>query len=244
MCLGLADGALAADMSVQASNPFFYMPPVNPNWDWSGVYLGFNGGYGFGNGGVAGNLGRLGDPVGFSTAGDPTGAVFGGQIGYNWQAASVVFGVEGDFDGATIENSGNAVTSSIILPGAPVGVQASSRVNWLASIRGRLGYTWGPGMIYITGGGAWDNTDIKTLACDTAFVTCASNNFSHTSNGWAGGAGFQWLLTPNWIARAEYLFYGLPNTPTNGAGFGVNITTGHANFNVIRVGLDYKFDWH
>ena len=114
MGLALAQGAQAADMSVQASP--FWLPPVNATPDWSGPYLGFNGGYGFGSGSVTGSffgpIVALGEPLGFSTAGNPVGAVFGGQVGYNWQQASVVFGVEGDFDAATLTASGNTVSSS------------------------------------------------------------------------------------------------------------------------------------
>src|SRR5262249_51671610 len=134
--LGLTQGARAADMSVHAQSPFF-MPPVNSMPDWSGLYIGFNGGYGFGSSSVSANffgpIVALGEPLGFSTAGNPAGAVFGGQVGYNWQWASVIFGVEGDFDAATLTASGNVVTNSIAAPGFPVGVQASSSINWLST---------------------------------------------------------------------------------------------------------------
>src|SRR5262249_21756324 len=111
--LGLTQGARAADMSVHAQSPVF-MPPVNSMPDWSGFYIGFNGGYGFGSSSVSANFfgpivagvgATPGEPLGFSTAGNPAGAVFGGQVGYNWQWASVVFGVEGDFDAATLTAS-------------------------------------------------------------------------------------------------------------------------------------------
>ena len=119
MGLALAQGAQAADMSVQASP--FWLPPVNATPDWSGPYIGFNGGYGFGSGSVTGSffgpIVAVGDPLGFSTAGNPVGAVFGGQVGYNWQQASVVFGVEGDFDAATLTASGNTVSSSLAVRG-------------------------------------------------------------------------------------------------------------------------------
>jgi outer membrane immunogenic protein len=210
--LGLTQGARAADMSVHAASPFF-MPPVNAQPDWSGLYIGFNGGYGFGSSSVSANffgpIVAAGEPLGFKTAGNPAGAVFGGQVGYNWQWASLVFGVEGDFDAATLTASGNTVTNSIALAGAPVGFQASSSINWLSSVRARLGYTWGPGLVYLTGGGAWVNTDIKTLTCDTAFAACTQGNFTGTQSGWTLGAGFEWMIAPNWIARTEYLYYSL-----------------------------------
>jgi outer membrane immunogenic protein len=257
--LGLTQGGRAADMSVQAMSPF-YMPPVSAMPDWSGLYIGFNGGYGFGSSSVSANffgpIVAAGEPLGFSTAGNPAGAVFGGQVGYNWQWASLVFGVEGDFDAATLTASGNSVTNSIAAAGAPVGFQASSSINWLASVRARLGYTWGPGLVYLTGGGAWVNTDIKTLTCDTGatFQACTQGNFTGTQSGWTLGAGFEWMIAPNWLARTEYLYYSL-GSRTNASAFtigpggaglggsGVAVTANTLNINVIRAGLEYKFDW-
>jgi outer membrane immunogenic protein len=255
--LGLTQGARAADMSVHGLSPSpFFLPPVNSMPDWSGLYIGFNGGYGFGSSSVSANffgpIVTAGEPLGFSTAGNPAGAVFGGQVGYNWQWASLVFGVEGDFDAATLTASGNVVTNSIAGAGAPVGFQASSSINWLSSVRARLGYTWGPGLVYLTGGGAWVNTDIKTLTCDTAFAACTQGNFTGTQSGWTLGAGFEWMIAPNWIARTEYLYYSL-GSRTNAAAFttpvaalggsGVSVTANTLNINVIRAGLEYKFDW-
>jgi outer membrane immunogenic protein len=265
--LGLTQGARAADMSVHGLSPSpFYMPPVNSMPDWSGLYIGFNGGYGFGSSSVSANffgpvvagfpaIGVAGEPLGFSTAGNPSGAVFGGQVGYNWQWASVVFGVEGDFGAATLTASGNALTNSIANPGFPVGFQASSSINWLTSVRARLGYTWGPGLVYVTGGGAWVNTDIKTLTCDTGVATCTVGNFTGTQSGWTFGAGYEWMIAPNWIGRAEYLYYSLGsrvNASAFGpdplglglAGSGVSVTANTLSINVIRAGLEYKFDWH
>ena len=122
--LGLTQGARAADMSVHGLSPSpFFLPPVNSMPDWSGFYIGFNGGYGFASSSVSANffgpIVTAGEPLGFSTAGNPAGAVFGGQVGYNWQWASLVFGVEGDFDAATLTASGNVVTNSIAVRRRP-----------------------------------------------------------------------------------------------------------------------------
>jgi outer membrane immunogenic protein len=258
--LGLTQGARAADMSVNAVSPFF-LPPVNSTPDWSGPYLGFNGGYGFGsssvNGAFVGTIAGF-DPFGFSTAGNPTGAVFGGQVGYNWQLAGVVFGVEGDFDAATLTATGNVVTGSLaplppaLVAGAPIGAQASTTMNWLSTIRARLGYTWGPGLVYVTGGGAWANVDVRTTVCDTALFACTATNFTGTQSGWTVGAGAEWMLSPNWFARVEYLYTGLNGRTNAGAittpgaflaGSSLNITTSQMTINVIRLGLEYKFDW-
>ena len=76
------------------------------------------------------------------------------RLGYNYQTGSWVWGIEGDVDGANIQANQNVVL--------PIGGSAflNEKQNWLASIRGRIGYTWGPGMIYVTGGGAWTGVQV------------------------------------------------------------------------------------
>src|SRR5262249_58803390 len=125
---------------------------------------------------------------------------FGGQVGYNWQWASLVFGVEGDFDAATLTASGNTVTNSIAAPGFPVGFQASSSINWLSSVRARLGYTWGPGLVYLTGGGAVGNTGINALAWGSGGAACIQGNFTGTQSGWAPGAALALSHAAEWYS--------------------------------------------
>jgi outer membrane immunogenic protein len=110
-------------------------------------------------------------------------------------------------------------------------------------------------LVYLTGGGAWVNTDIKTLTCDTGAAACTQGNFTGTQSGWTLGAGFEWMIAPNWLARTEYLYYSL-GSRSNGSAFifgpgfgalggsGVSVTANTLNINVIRAGLEYKFDWH
>ena len=128
-------------------------------------------------------------------------------------------------------------------------------VQWLASIRGRLGYTWGSSMVYATGGGAWESLRTNAmLSTDTsAGVFSQSGTVTSTSNrsGYAVGAGYEWMINHNWIARVEYLHYGFSggNTfalPVNcaviaGGACGGNISSSNTNIDTVRAALSYKF---
>jgi outer membrane immunogenic protein len=249
MGLGFAHSALAADLPVRAAP--VYQAPVVVAPTWTGLYVGVNGGYGWASNSNASST--FFDPTGATvitpatTSLDATGAVFGGQLGYNWQAGNWVFGVEGDFDGASIEKfnnaSGTVVTAA---PGFVVNEPFHTNVNWLASVRGRLGYAWGPGMIYATGGGAWTSVDFDAGGPGNDFAFSSTS----TKSGWTVGAGYEWLINPNWSLRGEYLYYKFTDV-TSATVAGGRILPGtfatHAlgdlSVNVVRFAVNYKFDW-
>jgi outer membrane immunogenic protein len=252
MGVALTQSAWAADLGVRAAPPV-YAPPVAVAPTWTGVYIGFNGGWGWSdtnNNNLSFSPTVPGSFVPFtigSGSNNANGPVFGGQLGYNYQAGTWVFGVEGDVDGANIRNSGGGAAT---LPG--IGVIGSGFLNvkqeWLASIRGRLGYTWGPGMIYVTGGGAWTGVQANGGATLVSGETSTFSN-STTLSGWVVGAGYEWMIAPNWALRGEYLYYGFssnnstPSLTFPVAGVTLAGNTGKLNTSVARIGLDYKFDW-
>jgi outer membrane immunogenic protein len=252
MGIAFAHSAIAADLPVRAA-PVYQAPAVVAP-TWTGFYLGFNGGWGWSN--TSANITPFG-PVAASFGGgsfsrNADGAIFGGQLGYNYQTGNWVWGVEGDFDGASI-NKGRASTFAPI-PGSVVfndGAAFHANVDWLATIRGRLGYTWGPGMIYITGGGAWSEFKLNALACEGIAGICGAGNFNTTRSGWVIGAGYEWMIAPNWSVRGEYLYYSFNNNNFNGnislaplaTGSGFNVNNNKTEINVVRLGLNYKFDW-
>ena len=149
----------------------------------------------------------------------------------------------------------SAITKAGLVPSGLGSVGAVGFINakqeWLASIRGRLGYTWGPGMIYVTGGGAW--TGVKVDGGATMLRRPRSQPApsppAQTLSGWVVGAGYEWMIAPNWALRGEYLYYGFNNNTSGGTLMfpitGLNVTgnAGKLNTSVVRVGLDYKFDW-
>ena len=259
--------AFAADMAVKAPA---YAPQAAPTW--TGFYIGANGGYGWSQSTTnADPFQNFTSPV--VTGGAPvippfgisqqlSGALAGVQLGYNYQIAPTwVIGVEGDFDGAGLNNSSQAVALDPLkgaVGTATDGFMAHEDIQWLATIRGRLGYTWGPSMLYVTGGGAWEGVkDSYLLSTDTAFSNIfsasAGGGATTTRSGWAAGAGWEWMINSNWIARLEYLHYGFNNSsstvniPVTCAGFsanstcGSNATSSNNGIDSVRVGLSYRF---
>ncbi len=216
------------------NNP--YAPVVTANW--SGVYLGGNVG-----GGVGRHRSTIADPAGtplaqFNLA--PNGFVGGGQIGYNWQAGNIVFGLETDFQGSTLQDNKTCLGC---VPGASI--DFNSKLQWFGTVRGRLGYAVGASMFYATGGFAYGN--VKT----------ALNNlsFSDTRTGYAVGGGIETplplvnlfgggpLFGPNWTSTTEYLYVDLGRSSHGfDLGNGPNVLTTGAQEHIIRTGLNYHFN--
>jgi outer membrane immunogenic protein len=242
--LAVAHTALAADLGAA---PIETAPAaVAPTW--SGFYLGVNGGGGWSHLGVsttaAGPLvGVFGNPGSLGTT--LSGTVFGGQLGYNWQAGNWVLGFEGDFDTAGMSGAQQSVFPG--LAGGQDSIQVHEKINWLATVRGRLGYVWGPMLLYVTGGGAWSSFGSTVLLNEGFNGVSTGGSFNDQRTGWTAGAGYEWMLAPNWVGRAEYLYYRLSDNNHSyivPSGLGaVTLNTNSLNVNVIRLGLSYKFNW-
>jgi outer membrane immunogenic protein len=128
-------------------------------------YVGGHAGYGWGETHAPGPTSFfVGDPA-FPFE-DLKGAVAGGHVGYNYQFNQVVLGVEGDFSWTDIHQK----YSSTPFPGFPSSTAFDARVDWLASVRGRLGVAFSSVMIYGTGGAAW--TDLKLTGFRSKLVRC------------------------------------------------------------------------
>jgi outer membrane immunogenic protein len=246
MGIAFADNGLAADLPARAA-PVYQAPVVAPTW--TGLYLGVNGGDGWAANFKASST--FFDPTGVNVITPATsnmkatGAVFGGQLGYNWQTGNWVWGVEGDFDSASIEKFNNA-GATVVAAGAGITESLHTKVDWLASIRGRLGYVWGPGMIYATGGGAWASVDFDAGGPVNDFPLLSTS----TKSGWTVGAGYEWLINPNWSVRGEYLYYKFMNTTSTTVAAGTVLpgtftthTLADFNISVVRFAVNYKFDW-
>ena len=218
--LAAATPALAADLPAPGPVPYL---PVIPIYNWSGFYLGLNGGGAFGNSNWTDPFDA---PTGNFTV---SGALVGGTVGFNYQIGSWVLGVEGDGDWANL--SGTTFNTSCI------GIGCTTQSNWLATARGRAGYAWDRVLFYGTGGAAFAN--VQAAAGGLPF-------FSSTQAGWTAGVGVEYAIWPNWTAKVEYLFVDLANAscPVGncGATGGVN-TTVSLNENIVRGGINFKFGW-
>lgn len=205
--LGVAS-ASAADLPRQMPTKApAYVPP--PLYNWTGLYIGINGGGAFGNS-------EFSAPFA-SGSFDVSGGLVGGTLGYNYQVGQVVFGLEGDIDWASISGSSTC----------GVGFSCETRNDWLATIRGRLGYAgWDRFMPYITGGAAFGN--IKT-------EVAGIGSSDETKTGWTLGGGIEGVIAGPWTAKIEYLYVDL--------GSGGSILGSDADFqtSIVRAGLNYRF---
>ncbi len=207
--VALAGSAVAADLPSRAPPPV-YVPPV-PIFTWTGVYLGGQIGYAWGNNNIT-----WGDTYGnwgsFNEQGN--GVIGGAHVGYNLQLGQWVVGLEGDVDGSSISHNNN--TQSFYAPyvGAYVtGVNYTTSAGVQGSIRGRVGVAWDRVLLYGTGGVAFAgvNANINT----PGFVYGTSNAYSFgggydsassTRVGWTVGGGIEYAVTNNWSVRAEYRY--------------------------------------
>ena len=215
-CVGvvaLSGAAAAADLPV-APAPYYKAPVYAPAYNWSGFYLGINGGGGWGR-------------STWNTTGpfDTSGGLIGGTIGYNYQINQVVLGVEGDIDWANINGSTNTGCTAVGGTGCTTGD------NWLSTVRGRLGYAADRFLPYITGGAAFG--DIKASGPGLTGTDT-------TNAGWTLGGGIEFAIAGHWTAKAEYLYVDLGSVSCGLAcGAAVQNVNWHAN--IGRAGLNYRF---
>jgi outer membrane immunogenic protein len=161
--------------------------------------------------------------------------------------------VEADFDSLKM-NASQAVTSSYvaIVPGVPFVTTTSIGTDWLFTARGRLGWTPVPQLLlYSTGGLAVARINVTNSFrdFDPFGVGLGASNSSSNKAGWTVGGGAEWMLTPNWSMKAEYLFVDLGQVLTTGKVFAPSVSAASnpltSSFNltiqIARAGLNYKF---
>ncbi len=205
--------ASAADLSRRpVQMPVKAPPPMYmAAYNWSGFYVGVNGGGGWGD--------SSWDSVGGI---DLSGGVVGGTVGYNYQAGQAVFGIEGDIDWSNIRGTSTNLCT----------LGCETKNTWLSTVRGRLGYAADRFMPYVTGGVAFGDVQANTPGFPGA---------SSTQAGWTVGAGVEYAITNNLTAKAEYLYVDLGsfNCGINcGALVTDNVSfTSH----IVRGGLNWKF---
>jgi outer membrane immunogenic protein len=208
-----ATTAIAAAADLARRGPYYPAPaPVYaPIFNWTGFYIGINGGGGFGSSNW--------DSTGSRNV---SGGVIGGTAGYNYQFGQAVVGIEGDIDWSGIDGSTNTL--------CPLGCKTSN--SWLATVRGRLGYAADRFMPFVTGGAAFGNIRASTPGLPDT---------SSDNTGWTIGAGLEAALAANWTAKVEYLYVDLGsfNCGLNcGAGPTDNVSF---HTNLLRAGVNYKF---
>jgi outer membrane immunogenic protein len=183
--LGVAP-AVAADLPARV---YTKAPPmVQAAYDWSGFYIGINGG--------GGTAHTTWDFVGGGTEGshDATGGTVGGQIGYRWQQGPVVFGVEAQGNWADLTGNNASV--------AFLGDNNSTKIDAFGLFTGQIGYAANNVLFYVKGGAAVTSNEYRALVAGTNALAAVTGD--DTRWGASVGVGLEYAFAPNWSFGVEY----------------------------------------
>jgi outer membrane immunogenic protein len=226
VALGATVPALAADLPARTyTKAPVYAAPI---YNWTGFYIG---------GHIGGAFTGDNNFGGLTTGNNNDGRFLGGlQAGYDYQfAPNWVLGIEGQYSWLGSNNNG------VIFPGPGAAFVYNNNQRALASVTGRVGWTWGPGLLYVKGGYAFsDNNESLVNGAGTPVPFAFSGNHS---NGFTVGAGLEYMFTQNWSGKIEYQYYNFGNSsfvaPAALAPFGNFRTDDH----VVKAGINYRFNW-
>jgi outer membrane immunogenic protein len=227
--LSASGSAFAADIPPPAPPPAAQLQWPSAPYDWTGFYVGINGG------GVWGQSDQTQIPAS-TTSGSfgVSGGLVGGTVGFNFQIDRLVLGLEGDLDWAHIGGTAPCRLSAFT---------CSTDSNYLATVRARLGFAWPDHWLtYVTGGGAAGNVI-------QGFSPAVGSNNGTTSNniGWTVGGGIQYALANTWAGtwsiKFEYLYVDLGtfNCTIACSGVAGQTTNTTLDENIFRTGIDYRF---
>jgi outer membrane immunogenic protein len=233
IALGMAAPASAADL---VARPYTKAPPpmVAAIYDWSGFYIGANGGWGSSHK-CWDAFDAAGVFLGSEGCHDATGGTVGGQIGYRWQTAGWVFGVEGQGNWADFKGS-NA--SLFFGPG----FTNRSRIDAFGLLTGQVGYAWNNVLLYVKGGAAVTNDRHDILDAPTGILLASTGDQTR----WGGtvGVGVEFGFAPNWSAGVEYdhLFMGTKTVNfTDPAGLLFATDRIKQDVDLVTVRVNYRF---
>jgi outer membrane immunogenic protein len=189
--ISAASAASAADMAVKAPPP----APLPVIYNWSGFYIGANGGWGqshncldFNNFVTPGGLVVTGD-----ACRDRSGGLVGGQIGYRWQSNQFVFGLEAQGDWADLSSSRVSLLDPTL--------STRTKTDGIGLFTGQLGWAWNAALLYVKGGAAVTSNRFSIFDNITGVELAAA---SATRWGGTVGVGFEYGFAPNWSIGAEY----------------------------------------
>jgi outer membrane immunogenic protein len=227
--IALAGPAAAADLPARTyTKAPAYVATV---YDWSGFYIGANGGWGTTHScfdattSGGGFLGREG-------CHDADGGVVGGQIGYRWQSGAFVYGLEAQGDWADLRGD----NPSSIFPG----LTNRSRLDAFGLFTGQIGYAWNNTLLYAKGGAAVTSTRYDALVAGTVVASAKDDD----RWGATVGAGIEYGFAPNWSAAVEYDHIFMDNhnytltTPAGGVGFNDRIG---GDVDMVTARINYRF---
>jgi outer membrane immunogenic protein len=217
----LAGPALAADMPPRpySKAPAYTAPAVVYNW--TGFYIG-----GHVGGAFAGDNSLVSSDARF---------LGGVQAGFDYQfAPNWVLGAEAQYSWLGSNNN-----NGVLFPGGTL-VTANNN-DQIGSVTGRLGYTWGPALLYAKGGYAWrdgNNVGVTIAGIPQPFTTDGNRK-----DGYTVGGGLEYMFAPNWSAKAEYQYYNFGNTTFTTGPADIAGTRFRNDEHTVKAGINYRFGW-
>jgi outer membrane immunogenic protein len=199
------------------------------------------------------------------------GVIGGLQAGYNWQSGQLLVGIETDIQ-ASGRQGDRIFRAEVQRPPTIVEASYTQKLQWLGTARGRIGFAVDRALLYATGGLAYGRVTITGSAtatgdelaisppCDDTLGRCpfASWSIGVTKVGWSLGVGAEGAIGGNWSWKIEYLHVDLGQITTNFATVpgcfgtpsvctptrdGSGTIKSRITDEVVRVGVNYKFDW-
>jgi high affinity Mn2+ porin len=208
--------ALGADLPLKA-------PALKAVYDWTGFYVGGHFGYG------GGSLGAGSNPLplqGVFLPHGPTGLIGGYQIGFNLELGNrVVLGVEADA-------SFTSPPDQAAIGRAPA--PFNTTLDYVGTVRGRVGYAFGRWIPYITGGLAWGHTRAEINDVSGSII-------GRYQPGLTAGLGLELAVGGNWSAKLEYDYVELAGRMYDLTGFGLASLNVDPRINLVKAGLNYHF---
>lgn len=240
----LAGPVFAADVAKRSSP--IADPIPSPSSSWGGFHVGVNGGVGGGK--VDYPVGAVAGPLAIAGSGgmNAAGMLLGVQAGYDWVFANrILAGIEADFGWSNLEDK-LSVGGSASVGGVPIGsagLAAGSRLDYLGTVRGRLGYVvTDPWLVYLTGGWAWGSVN-SSYSAGIVGGPGFAGGVTKQMSGWAAGIGTEYAITPDLSFRAEYLHVDLGSADLAALAIGpvaagLRVSPTH---DIVRAGINYRF---
>jgi outer membrane immunogenic protein len=229
IALGAVAPAVAADL---AARPYTKAPAmIAAVYDWSGFYIGANGGWGSSHS----NWNSVAPfAIGPEGSHDADGGTVGGQVGYRWQAGTFVFGLEAQGNWADFKGS-NA--STLFGPGSV----NTSKVEAFGLFTGQIGYAFNNALLYVKGGAAVTSNRYRINTAGGALLASANDDTN-----WGGtiGVGLEYGFAPNWSVGVEYdhlFMQDRTSSFTSPAGLAFGSDRIRQDVDLVTARLNYKF---
>lgn len=252
--LCLSQSAFAADMPAKA--PVLKAPALKATYNWAGLYVGGNVGYGWASdadpsrsivdtsgSGLTAFFNAGGFPVG---AVNPNGIIGGVQAGYHWQKNALVWGVVTDFQASGMREESGFASVAPAPPFVTGTTTLDRKIDWFGTLRGKAGWAAQNWLFYGTAGLAYGHIK-ENLTFTSSGIPSASGSNDYTKVGWTVGAGLEYGWD-KWSVGVEYLYIDLGRTDATmtfagyfGAGGDSVTVSSRNNLNIVRALVNYRF---